>query len=145
MKKLLIIFAAAISLLACQQRSSKTAGEKELNPIEDSTNFTIIQWIDSTEKDLGTVKEGPEVEVAYKFKNIGDKPLIISSVRPSCGCTITETPKEPFAPGAEGTIRAKFTTKGHVGTNNKSISVTANTKESTNQELRFHIVVEENK
>ncbi len=145
MKKLLIVFAAAFSLIACQQRSSKTAGEKEVNPIEDSANFTTIQWIDSTEKDLGTVKEGPEVEVAYRFKNTGDKPLIISNVQPSCGCTITETPKEPFAPGDEGTIRAKFTTKGHKGTNDKSIAVMANTKGNTNQQLRFHVVVEENK
>jgi len=141
MKKLLIVFLAASSLIACQQRSSKTAGEKGINPIEDSTNFTRIQWIDSVQ-DLGTVKEGPEVELTYKFRNAGDKPLVISNVQPTCGCTITETPKEPFAPGQEGVIKAKFTTRGHVGTNDKTIIVTANTIGNTNQELKFHIVVE---
>lgn len=143
MKKLLIVFTTVISLVACQQRTAKTAGEKEVNPIEDSTNFTTIQWIDSVDKDLGTVKEGPEVDVAYKFKNTGDHQLIISDVRASCGCTIPEKPQEPFAPGAEGTIHAKFTTKGHAGTNNKSIYVTANAKGNTEQELKFHIVVEQ--
>ena len=142
MKKLLIFFVAVTSLIACKQRDTKSAGEQTVNPIEDSANFTAIQWIDSTYKDLGTVKEGPEVEVAYKFRNIGDKPLIIASVQPTCGCTITETPKEPFAPGEEGTIKAKFTTTGHVGTNNKTINVTANTKPTTGYPLQFHIVVE---
>jgi hypothetical protein len=142
MKKSFIFLAIAMAMLACQQRTAKTAGEQGVNPIEDSANFTTIKWIDSTYKDLGTVKEGPEVEVAYKFKNVGDKPLIIASVQPTCVCTITETPKEPFAPGEEGTIKAKFTTNGHVGTNNKTINVAANTKGSTSFPLQFHIVVE---
>ncbi len=142
MKKLFIVFAAIISLIACQQRGAKTAGEKEVNPIEDSTNFTSIQWIDSTFQDLGTVKEGPEVDIAFKFKNTGDKNLVIANVSAGCGCTIVEKPQQPFSPGQIGTIKAKFTTKGHEGTNDKSIFVTANTKENTNQELKFHIIVE---
>lgn len=142
MKKLLIILAAAICAVSCQQRTSRTAGEKPPDPTKDSTNFTTIQWIDPVDKDLGTVKEGPDVEVAYKFKNAGDHPLIISDVRASCGCTIPEKPQEPFEPGATGTIRAKFTTKGHVGANVKSITVTANTKNNVYQELTFRINVE---
>jgi hypothetical protein len=145
MKKLLIVLAGFFSLIACQQRTSKTAGEKPVDPIQDSTNFTSIQWIDSVDKDLGTVKEGPEVEVAYRFKNTGDHPLIISDVHASCGCTVPEKPQQPFEPGAEGTIRAKFTTKGHVGGNLKTITVTANTKGHIFHELTFHINVEEDK
>jgi hypothetical protein len=142
MKKLLIVFAAAISFIACQQRSSKTAGEQTVKPVKDSTDFTTIQWIDSTFQDLGTVKEGPQVDIAFKFKNTGDKNLVIESVTAGCGCTIVEKPQEPFAPGQIGTIRAKFTTQGHIGTNDKSIYVTANTKVNPDQELRFRIVVE---
>jgi hypothetical protein len=145
MKKLLILLAGVVCLGACQQRAAKTAGEKPVDPTRDSTNFTSIQWIDSVDKDLGTVKEGPDVEVAYKFKNNGDRPLIISDVHASCGCTIPEKPQEPFEPGAIGTIRAKFTTKGHPGANVKTITVTANTKKSIYQELTFRINVEPNK
>jgi hypothetical protein len=142
MKKMLIFFVAAVSIIACKQREVKSAGEQIVNPIEDSANYTSIQWIDSTYIDLGTVKEGPEVEVAYKFKNVGNKPLVISDVSASCGCTVPEKPKEPYAPGEEGTIKAKFTTSGHTGVNNKTITVTANTKGTTTYPLEFHIVVE---
>lgn len=140
-----MVFAGAICLVACQQRTSQSAGEKPVDVTKDSTNFTTIQWIDSVDKDLGAVKEGPDVEVAYKFKNTGDHPLIITDVRASCGCTIPEKPQEPFQPGATGTIRAKFTTKGHVGANVKSITVTANTKKNVYQELTFRINVEADK
>lgn len=142
MKKLFIVSLIAFGFAACQQRGSKTAGEQPYNATKDPANLTSIQWIDSTYQDLGTVKEGPEVEISYKFKNVGDKDLIIQNVTAGCGCTIVEKPKEPFAPGQVGTIRAKFNTEGHTGTNNKSIYVTANTRENINQELKFHIVVE---
>jgi Protein of unknown function (DUF1573) len=148
MKKLLIILVAVASLVSCQVRTSQTAGEKQLTEGEkdymfrDSATFTSIQWIDSTFQDLGNVKEGPEVELNFKFKNTGNKNLIIQNVTASCGCTIVEKPEQPFQPGETGSIKAKFTTQGHVGTNNKSIYVIANTKGSTSQELRFRIVVE---
>jgi translation initiation factor IF-2 len=141
MKKLLLIVAAA-GFIGCQMRTSKTAGEQPVDPVRDPANFTSIQWLDSTDQDLGTVKEGPEVEIAYKFKNTGDKNLVIEDVTAGCGCTIVEKPKEPYMPGQTGTIKAKFTTQGHAGTNNKSIYVTANTKGSVHKELKFHIVVE---
>ncbi len=148
MKKLLIIFVAVVGVLSCQMRGSKTAGEKELTESEkdyllrDTASFTSIQWIDSTFQDLGNVKEGPEVNISFKFKNTGNKNLIIQNVTASCGCTVVEKPEQPFQPGETGTIKAKFTTEGHTGTNNKSIYVIANTKGSTSQELKFRIVVE---
>jgi hypothetical protein len=148
MKQFLIIFAAAVGLASCEMRGSKTAGEKELTEgekdylLRDTANFTSIQWIDSTFQDLGNVKEGPEVDISFKFKNTGNKNLIIQNVTASCGCTVVEKPEQPFQPGETGTIKAKFTTEGHTGTNNKSIYVIANTKGSTSQELKFRIVVE---
>jgi hypothetical protein len=148
MKKLVIIFIAAVGMASCQMRTSRTAGEKELTEgekdylLRDTANFTTIQWVDSTFQDIGTVKEGPEVDISFKFKNTGDKNLIIQNVTASCGCTVVEKPQQPFQPGETGTIKAKFTTEGHTGTNNKSIYVIANTKGNTNQELKFRIVVE---
>ena len=63
----------------------------------------------------------------FKFKNIGNSPLIISSATATCGCTIPEYPKEPVAPGAEGLIRVVFNSAGKAGMQNKIISITANT------------------
>ena len=142
MKRLLIFWSIVISIAACQQRTAKTAGEQPAPVVKGSTELTSIQWLDSTYQDLGTVKEGPQVDIVFKFKNTGDKNLLIENVTASCGCTIVEKPQEPFAPGQVGSIKAKFTTQNHVGQNDKSIFVSSNAKVNPDQELKFHIVVE---
>jgi hypothetical protein len=108
--------------------------------MRDSARYTSIQWLDST-KDFGAIPEGQKVEVAFRFRNTGSTPLVITQVRPSCGCTIAEQPKEPIAPGAEGHISAVFNSQGHAGVNRKTLFVTANTKGSQNYSLHFIVVV----
>jgi hypothetical protein len=137
-----VLLMAVFAMAACNQRDKPTAAEVEPDPLADSTTFTTIQWLDSTHLDLGTVKEGPEVEVAYRFRNSGNKPLIIRDVTATCGCTIPEKPAKPFAPGEEGKIKAKFNTAGRVGTNHKTLMVFANTKGGTQQNLEFQVIVE---
>jgi Protein of unknown function (DUF1573). len=54
--------------------------------------------------------------------------LIISNVSASCGCTVPEVPKKPYAPGETGVIKASFdSNKGQVGHNSKQVTVHANT------------------
>ncbi|MFW5759375.1 MAG: DUF1573 domain-containing protein, partial [Cyclobacteriaceae bacterium] len=61
----------------------------------------------------------------FTFTNSGNTPLIISNVKPSCGCTVTEYTKEPVMPGKQGFVKATYDTK-RMGIFNKSIRVTAN-------------------
>jgi len=110
--------------------------------LTDSTKFTTIQWLDSTYRDFGTIAEGQQLDVAFRFRNTGRTPLVIARVQPSCGCTIAEQPKEPIAPGAEGQIRATFNSAGRPGVNHKTLFVTANTKGTQNYSLQFSVVVD---
>lgn len=112
-----------------------TAEEKE-KAKTDSANFTTIEWLDSTYKDLGKIKKDQSVEISYRFKNIGTKNLIIGSVTAQCGCTIPEKPEMPFAPGEEGVIKAKFNGSGQ-GQIRKEIYVVANTTPSSSHTLAF--------
>jgi len=107
----------------------------------DPGSVTTIQWLDSTHQELGKVKEGGVVEVSWKFKNTGDKPLVISNVNASCGCTVADKPEQPIAPGKEGVISAKFDSKGRDGVQRKDVYVTANTSENTNHQLSFSVDV----
>ncbi|MFN2457298.1 MAG: DUF1573 domain-containing protein [Chitinophagaceae bacterium] len=109
------------------------------NAIDDSANYTSLQWIDSTHQELGQVQQGQVVEVIWRFINDGNKPLIVTNVSASCGCTVAEKPEEPVAPGGEGTIKAKFDSKGREGTQRKDLYVTTNTKSSTNHQLSFSV------
>lgn len=151
MRKLILSFMLAALLGSCHQITRNETSNGTEFPMatnagtvsEDSSMFTEIEWLDN-DLDLGKVKEGQKVDVAFRFRNTGKKPLIIYSVNPACGCTAAEPPKEPILPGAEGVINASFDSKGRVGTNQKSIGVYTNTFGTTNHNLVFKVEVEKN-
>ncbi|MCC6288179.1 MAG: DUF1573 domain-containing protein [Chitinophagaceae bacterium] len=143
----LILAAIIVSTFfaACRQGDNKTTTTTTGNPATttaaavDPASLTTIQWLDST-LDKGTITEGEKIEVAYRFKNSGTRPLVIKDVRPSCGCTVAEKPEEPIAPGGEGIIKGVFNSTNKLGPNHKTIHVVANTQPDT-YTLTFTVVV----
>ena len=91
---------------------------------------------------MGKIKEGQTPEISWKFKNVGDKPLVIVNAAGTCGCTVAEKPEQPIPPGEEGIIKAKFSSQGRVGNNDKQVVVTTNTKGNTEHYLSFKVQVE---
>ena len=74
--------------------------------------------------DYCNIKYDGEPYCTFDFTNTGNEPLIISTAKGSCGCTVPEWPKEPIAPGAKGTITVKYDTK-RPGAINKSVTITS--------------------
>ena len=68
-------------------------------PQEDTSLFTRLTWLDTTDQTLGKLKPGKEIEIKWRFKNTGERPLIIEGVTASCGCTIPEKPEKPCKDG----------------------------------------------
>jgi hypothetical protein len=147
MKYLLFFLLTGILMIACNSTDEKTGANHSAmsdsvaqKAMSDSANYTTLQWLDSTTQDLGKIKEGQLLEISWRFKNTGTKPLIIANVAPGCGCTVADKPEEPIAPGQEGVIKARFDSKGHPGQQNKNVSVRANTKDNFIQ-LIFRVEV----
>lgn len=88
---------------------------------------TTTMTFEHTDYDFGTAKEGEKVTHSYKFKNTGSEPLIISSAKGSCGCTVPKWPSEPIPPGGTGVIDVQFDSKGKPGKQTKRVTVNANT------------------
>lgn len=80
--------------------------------------------------DYGTIENGSDGNRVFKFKNVGNEPLIISDAKGSCGCTTPEWPKEPIAPGASGTIKVHYDTK-RTGNFTKTVTLTSNAVEAS--------------
>jgi len=161
MKKILIVIAAAFTIISCNEAdktaeataaSTATAPTTEAvspaptttaapqqNTVDPAT-LTKVEWLDGTDRDFGKITEGKNLEVSFRFKNVGDKPLVISNVSASCGCTVPETPKEPIAPGKTGVIKASFNSAGKVGSNSKQVNVFANLDPAMTT-LNFHVEV----
>ena len=144
MRLLVISLLVVATVIGCKSNDKKVETVSNAGKM-DSTKLTTIQWLDSTNKNFGKIAEGRKLAVSFRFKNAGDKPLIIQRVQPSCGCTIAEQPNEPIAAGNEGVIKASFNSEGRVGTNHKTIFVFANTNGTQNNELQFEVEVEKKK
>jgi len=86
-----------------------------------------IAWT-STTLDFGKIEQGKPVSAEFEFNNPSLVPLIISSVRPTCGCTIADYPKEPIQPGKSGKIAVTYNAAAS-GFFQKSIVVTTNATE----------------
>ncbi|HAL95768.1 MAG TPA: DUF1573 domain-containing protein [Chitinophagaceae bacterium] len=143
MKKITIILLSTAFLLSCRDISKQNNPEAgteaqlaEKAALEDTTKYTQIQWIDSIDRQLGQLKSGKEVQITWRFKNVGDRPLIIEGVSASCGCTVPEKPEKPLLPGEEGVIKATFNGSG-TGVIAKQVHVTANTNPTKNHTLSF--------
>ena len=121
-------------LTACGNADKKTsdaaisATTEKTAAAEGQPELTTVQWLDSVQN-FGKVTDGEKVIITFHFKNTGTKPLVISNVQASCGCTVPSKPEEPIAPGAEGKITAEFNSEGRVGKATKNITVSANIKE----------------
>ena len=101
---------------------------------------TTILWIDSS-KNFGKINEGQKLAISFRFKNTGNQPLVIESVRPGCGCTVADFPREPIAPGGENEITGEFDSHGREGLQHKTITVKANTPGNGEQEVYFDVDV----
>jgi hypothetical protein len=145
MRAVVFIFMLISFLVSCRQNDSKATGASSMQLPKDSTQYTKITWLDSTERDFGSIPEGQKLEVAYRFLNSGNKPLIIARVQPSCGCTVAEQPDEPILPGKEGVIKASFNSEGRIGINHKKIYVIANTQGTQSNEVEFSVLVQKKK
>lgn len=85
---------------------------------------------DKLEYDYGTIEKGSDGNCEFTFTNKGQKPLVLSNVRASCGCTVPTWPKEPVNPGKTGVIKVRYNT-ARAGSFNKSITVNSNAANST--------------
>jgi len=78
-----------------------------------------------TVKDFGVVNKGQRVTHEFQIRNDGEAVLLITEVRPSCGCTVAEYDKT-VAPGATGKVKATVDTRNFKGGIAKSVRVFTN-------------------
>ena len=80
---------------------------------------------DKTTHEFGTILWKNPVTATFKITNKGDKPLVISNVTTSCGCTVADWTKEPIAPGKTGIVSSTFDAKA-IGRFQKSVGIYCN-------------------
>jgi hypothetical protein len=104
--------------------------------IADTSNYTNVQWLD-TSLSFGTIKQGEKITLKFRCRNIGLKPLMLTNVRPGCGCTIVDYSKEAILPQKEGWVTANFDSKRFCGDVHKSLLASTNTNNDSERNLQF--------
>jgi hypothetical protein len=137
LKRSVAMFAIASLVLtaSCKKENAalriddETAKKAEIAHAE-SGKMPVIKF-ESMDYDFGTISEGVKSEHVYHFTNEGSADLVISEVKPSCGCTVPDYTKTPVKPGEAGEIKVTFDSTGKSGNQQKSVTVTLNTEKGT--------------
>ena len=125
----------AILLIACNQKpktkedgidSDIVNNPNSANGKDDNKNVPIFKFSEES-FNFGTIKEGAKVHHTFKFKNVGNAPLVISNAHGSCGCTIPTFSEKPVPAGGDGEIEVSFNSAGKGGVNDKTVTIIANT------------------
>lgn len=116
----------SLSLLTC------AVGQELAATVKPGSNFNpenaTFHWT-ATTFEFGKIKKGVPVSHEFTFTNRGQTPLIISSVKASCGCTVTSYSKDPIQAGMEGFVKATYNAAS-AGQFTKTVSIQANTDDA---------------
>ena len=94
-----------------------------------STESGVFEF-ESEVIDYGTIAHNSDGVRAFKFKNVGKSPIVITKVKGSCGCTVPTKPNGPIMPGESAEIGVKYATD-RVGAFSKTVTVTSNASEAS--------------
>ncbi len=115
MKKIFGLLVLVGAMYSCEQNTSVDVRFK--------TTMKVNAVYDAKQVAVGEV-----IKAKFLVENTGDAPLVLSDVKGSCSCTVTEYPKDPIQPGESKEIIAKVETKNaSPGELNKSVTIMANT------------------
>ena len=141
-----LIFVAVLAMMALSSCNDKGNGQLSTDLVTnpksatDSSNKQAAITFETDTHDFGTVLQGEVVTYSFHFTNTGNMPLIISSVKSSCGCTVGDYPRQPIAPGDKGAIKVTYDSKGHHGFQSRVLTVMSNTIPAKNT-LRIKTIV----
>lgn len=130
MKKYLLILVLGLIFTACKNNNHNLPADVIYNPnsaegVDESGGMPKLVFA-KTEHDFGTVIQGEIVTYNFRFTNKGNADLVIAEVSTSCGCTVSNYPKEPIKPGETKFIEAKFNSEARMGFQHKRITVLTN-------------------
>lgn len=71
----------------------------------------VVEWQTETDHDFGTLRAGALARFAFKFKSVDNQPIVVETVRTTCGCTAAKWTEEPVMPGQSGEVVIEYDTE----------------------------------
>lgn len=98
----------------------------EVKPVGPLTSLALSESTFA----FGKIKKGSKVDHVYEVTNTGKNPLVISQVKPGCGCTAPDYTRTPILPGQKGKITLSFDSSNFDGLVSKQAEVFANVEKA---------------
>jgi hypothetical protein len=85
--------------------------------------------------DFGTRDPSETIDHTFMLENAGDSDLIISAIRPACGCTAANMTRQTIPPGESAELSTRLNLVGRTGDIHKSILIESNDPANPNLQL----------
>jgi len=92
--------------------------------------------------DFGTVLAGRSVDKEFVIRNLGSAELTLSSVTPTCGCTVVDGYAKSIKPGGSTAMRVRLTASERPGRMQKAVLVKSNDPARPNLEIKIEANVQ---
>lgn len=129
-----LLFILFLALAACKSapKNQNAQGKGIVGKSTDSSATAKIEFQENTH-DFGDFTQGEILTHTFKFKNTGNKSLLIRNIETSCGCLTATCDEKPIPPGGEGSIEVQFNSEGLYGKQYKIITIFANIPEKVTE------------
>jgi hypothetical protein len=101
------------------------------DPIIEETSALALAW-KSDNVEVGKIPQGTPKLIQFEFKNNSNKEVIITNVKPACGCTAADYTKTAIQPGKIGYVKATYNA---VAPGNFTKTVTVTTSADANPKV----------
>lgn len=115
-------FNVAMLLLLVQALTGCKGSEEN-----DTLPLTVME-IEDPIRHYYPIMQGQKQNITMKITNIGDEPLKIFKVLPSCGCTIATVTNRAIAPGNYALLEMEYNSNKNIGRVGIYTTLVANTK-----------------
>lgn len=134
MREIVALSLCLIFVAGCANKPATNHVQQDTIPQRPTT---MVEWETGTTYDFGVYTERVAKDYRFVFRNTGDVPLVIDSVKSMCGCTRATYDKRPVMPGDTGSIHMTYFGNGFSpGYFHQHCWVYANLKEPVNLELK---------
>ncbi len=100
--------------------------------------------VDQQVFNFGSIEEAKGLAShVFTITNQGDKPLVITQVTASCGCTRPEWTKEPIAAGKSGMLKVTYDPNDRPGPFYKTITIYSNAENRYNVAIKGNVIPKE--
>ena len=108
-----------VSFAQAQTAPNAPAKENVVSPLKWKSDMLAV----------GEIPQSKPKPIDFEFTNTGKTDIVITNVKPTCGCTVADYTKTPIKPGEKGKVTATYNA-ANKGAFTKTITVTTNAEDA---------------